>query len=271
MSGDRSPEPVGAIPVEALAALRGIVFDIDDTVTRGGRLEAEAFDALHRLDAAGLVLVAVTGRPLAWADVAAQLWPIALAVGENGAGWSWRSERGLRTGYYQSPGERAAGRELLAAVRERVAAEMPRVRVTADDHLRRCDLAYDVGETVDLAEEEVRALERLIEETGARASVSSVHAHAAPGDWDKARGVVAGARDALDVEMSEDRRRWLFVGDSGNDAAAFAHFPVSVGVRNVEAHLHRLPVPPRYVTRSDRGRGFREVADRVLASRTGAR
>lgn len=267
--GGAVPEPIERIPGEALADLRGVVFDIDDTITRRGCLEADAFEALHRLHGAGLDLVAVTGRPLAWADVAAQLWPIDLAVGENGAGWSWRSERGLRTGYFQSDDERASGRELLDAVRDRVTTEMPHLRVTADDHLRRCDLAYDVGETVDLPRHEIDALERLIEDAGAHASVSSVHAHAAPGDWDKASGVEAAAREVLGFELAEIRSRWLFVGDSGNDAAAFAYFPVSVGVRNVERHLHRLPVPPRYVTRSDRGRGFREVADLVLASRSG--
>jgi hypothetical protein len=59
----------------------------------------------------------------------------------------------------------------------------------------------------------------------------------------------------------------LFVGDSGNDAAAFAFFPVSAGVSNVRAHLHALPRPPRYVSEADRGRGFAEIVDYVLRAR----
>ena len=50
-------------------ALRGVIFDIDDTVTNQGVLEAEAFVAMHRLRALGVDLVAVTGRPLGWTDV----------------------------------------------------------------------------------------------------------------------------------------------------------------------------------------------------------
>jgi hypothetical protein len=56
----------------------------------------------------------------------------------------------------------------------------------------------------------------------------------------------------------------VFVGDSGNDAEAFAYFPKSVGVANVRAHLDRLPTPPRYVTDAERGEGFAELARRLM-------
>ena len=68
----------------------------------------------------------------------------------------------------------------------------------------------------------------------------------------------------LDVDLETERDRWLFVGDSGNDAAAVAWFPNSVGVANVAEHLHQLPIKPAYITVSERGRGFAEVADAVL-------
>ena len=64
-----------------------------------------------------------------------------------------------------------------------------------------------------------------------------------------------------------ERARWVFIGDSGNDAAAFEYFPNSVGVANVREQLHRLPVAPRFVTPSDRGRGFAELASHLLRSR----
>jgi len=261
------PQPLGHIAPDSLAALVGIIFDIDDTITRHGRLEAEAFDAIHRLADAGLKLIAVTGRPLGWSDVAAHLWPIDLAVGENGAGWAWRTGPALSHGYYEEREARARGQELLARVRDRVSAEMPEVQTAGDQYLRRCDLAYDVGETVTLEAGAIDQLLRIIEDAGARSTVSSVHAHAVPGEWDKARGVVRAARGVLDIDLDGERDRWLFIGDSGNDAAAFAHFPVSVGVRNVEAHLDRIPRPPTYITQADRGLGFQEMANLVLGNR----
>ena len=262
--------PLAELDHDTCRALLGIAFDIDDTVTRGGRLELPAFQAMHDLAAAGLHLIAVTGRPLGWVDVVAHHWPVAVAVGENGAGWVWREDSIPREGYFEPDEIRAGYTELFERVRRRVAREMPNVRPTIDQRARRCDLAFDVGETMQLSPEEIERLVGIIESEGARSAVSSVHAHAQPGDWDKARGIERAARDALGLEVAQQRDRWLFIGDSGNDAAAFAYFPVSVGVSNVRRYLTRLPTPPRFVTDADRGRGFAEIARHVLRARRDA-
>jgi hydroxymethylpyrimidine pyrophosphatase-like HAD family hydrolase len=144
---------------------------------------------------------------------------------------------------------------------------MPHVQATNDHRHRRCDLAFDVGELVSLPRTDIDALVTLIEGLGATSSVSTVHAHAVPGPWDKAEGVARALRDALGIDISTELERWVFVGDSGNDAAAFERFPKSVGVANVREHLDRLPVPPRYVTDADRGRGFAEIASHLVGAR----
>jgi HAD superfamily hydrolase (TIGR01484 family) len=248
------------------AGVRGVVFDIDDTVTRNGVLEPDAYAAMHLLVGAGFDLVAVTGRPLGWTDVIARLWPVRAAVGENGAGWTWVDETGVREGYFCTEAERAEQAILLDAIRSEVSTAMPQVRTTLDGRHRRCDLAFDVGECVSLSRAEIDALVALIEGMGAHSSVSTVHAHAAPGRWDKAQGVARALVDALGVDLATELERWVFVGDSGNDAAAFERFPKSVGVANVREHLDRLPVPPRYVTDGDRGRGFAELAAHLTGS-----
>ena len=232
-----------------------------------GRLEPQALDAMFRLHEAGLALVAVTGRPLGWADVLVRLLPVRLAVGENGAGWVWLDSAVRREGYFASAAERDESARLLARIRDRVARDMPDVRVAQDQRARRCDLAFDIGETVQLAPDRIEQLTQLIEAEGARSAVSSVHAHAVPGDWDKAKGVRRGFAEVLGVDLAAERDRWLFVGDSGNDAEAFAWFPGSVGVANVAEHLDRLPIPPAFVTVRERGGGFAELADAVLAHR----
>ena len=249
------------------AGIRGVVFDIDDTVTRNGVLEPDAYSAMHRLAGAGFELVAVTGRPLGWTDVIARLWPVRVAVGENGAGWTWVDEAGTHEGYFCDEVERAGQATLLDTIRREAAAAMPHVQTTNDHRHRRCDLAFDVGESVSLPRADIDALVALIERLGARSSVSTVHAHAAPGPWDKAEGVARALRDVLDIDLDGELERWVFVGDSGNDAAAFARFPKSVGVANVREHLDRIPVPPRYVTDSERGRGFAEIASHLVDAR----
>ena len=255
------------MPEATARALAGIAFDIDDTVTRDGRLELSAFQAMHTLAEAGLALVAVTGRPLGWMDVIVRQWPVVAGVGENGAGWLWRDGVGVREAYYDPPDRRAQYDELFARVRARVARVLPHVRVSADNGARRCDLAFDVGESARFSSHDIDALVREIEAEGARSSVSSVHAHAAPGDWNKATGIVRAVQDALGLAIAAAPDQWLFIGDSANDAAAFAYFPVSVGVANVREALPRLPTPPAHVTRADRGEGFAEMADFVLRAR----
>lgn len=244
--------------------VRGVVFDVDDTVTRGGVLEAEAFAAMHALRARGLTAIAVTGRPLGWSDGIGATWPVSAAVGENGAGWAIRRDRGLELGDYDPQAVRQTQRALLDRVLTEVRRALPEVRVASDQPARRADLAFDVGEHARLSREEIAQLVAIIEGQGARSLVSSVHAHAIPGAWDKASGVVRAAA-ALGIDAEALRTGFVFVGDSGNDAAAFAFFARTVGVANVIDHLSRLPTPPRFVTEADRGRGFAEVVRHLLA------
>lgn len=249
------------------AGVRGVVFDIDDTVTRKGVLEPDAYAAMHRLAGAGMHLVAVTGRPLGWTDVIVRQWPLRAAVGENGAGWTWMDATGVHEGYFSSEPERVRQSALLDRVRHEVAAALPHVTVAQDDRARRCDLAFDIGEWATVPRAEIDVLIALIERLGLRTTESTVHVHAVPGPWDKAAGALRALHDALGTDVSAELDRWVFVGDSVNDAAAFERFPQSVGVANVREHLERLPVPPRYVTDGDRGRGFAELAAHLVGRR----
>lgn len=250
-----------------LTGIRGLAFDVDDTLTTRGRLTAPAYAALDRLAAAGLELVAVTGRPLGWTDAFASSWPVRVAVGENGAGWAWREGHALRLGYASDEDTRRTERATLDAIRAAVRERMPDVIESTDSAARRCDVAFDVGETRRLPPDRIDALVALIEAHGARASVSSVHAHAMPGRWNKATGIVRALTEV--TGEPPELSRWVFVGDSGNDAEAFAAFEHSVGVANVAAHLERLPCPPRFVTEGSRGEGFVELTEALLAARDG--
>jgi HAD superfamily hydrolase (TIGR01484 family) len=252
--------PLHEMPVQTARELLGVAFDIDDTVTRDGRLEVAAFRAMHELAGAGLHLVAATGRPIGWIEVVVHHWPISVGVGENGAGWIWRDGNGyheLRNSYG----------DLFDRVRKRVMSELPHVKVSNDNWARRCDQAFDVGETIKLSRGDIARLLRAIEAEGARSNASSVHAHVIPGEWNKASGILRAVKDAvgLDIEAAPDR--WLFIGDSGNDAPAFDYFPVSVGVSNVRESLEQLSTRPAYITTADRGEGFAEMAEQVLRAR----
>ncbi len=54
-------KPLGDFPADDRRAVKFVLFDIDDTLTSGGRLTGEAYGALEDLKAAGLVTAAITG------------------------------------------------------------------------------------------------------------------------------------------------------------------------------------------------------------------
>jgi hydroxymethylpyrimidine pyrophosphatase-like HAD family hydrolase len=244
-----------------------VCFDVDDTVTTHGVLDPDAYRGMFELKALGLKLIAITGRPLGFAEIIARTWPVDAAVGENGAGYIARLGGTLRTGYWDPVELRAAQQRRLLHIRERVADELPSIAVSSDSWARRCDLAFDVGEHASVPRAQIDSLVRLIEAEGAAASVSSIHAHAQLGTHDKARGVVLAAEALWGLTQERLQRDFVFVGDSGNDAAAFAFFELSVGVANVQQHLSRLPTPPRFITQASYGAGFAELARELVARR----
>lgn len=239
--------------------LFGLAFDVDDTITENGELMPCALSSMGTLRDAGVRLIAVTGRPLGWAEVLARMLPVDAAIGENGAGWFYTQEGRAREGYILDARARTSLEDVHAKIRRRVAEELPQIREASDARLRRYDLAFDIAEEETVGAAEREALEALIREEGCEPVTSSVHCHAATGRWNKATGIQAAATDVFGVF---DPGAWIFAGDSGNDAPAFEFFRLSVGVSNVQDH--ELSVRPRFITPSPRGIGFSELCEHII-------
>ena len=60
---------LSSLSAEEARRLRGLLFDLDDTLLSHGVLTRAAYDALWDLRDAGLALVAVTGRPSGWGEL----------------------------------------------------------------------------------------------------------------------------------------------------------------------------------------------------------
>jgi hypothetical protein len=270
MNTDRL-RPLSALTPAEVAPLVGVLFDIDDTVTLHGRIVPTAFAAMARAKDAGLVMVPVTGRPAGWVDHIARMWPVDGVVGENGGLWFWMAEAGgisrLHRGFVQGEAERAANRARLGAIRAEVLRGVPGCAIASDQPYRELDLAVDFAEDVPpLGDAAIDAIVDVFTRHGATAKVSSIHVNGWFGTFDKRTGF---ERLAADLHVPSDAARWAYVGDSANDAPMFAHFPLSVGVANVDAFLPRIPIWPRYRTAGAGGIGFAELVDRILALRAG--
>ena len=253
-------------PLSALGpiALDGVFFDLDDTFLTHGLLTREAYDALWDLHDAGLKLVAVTGRPSGWAEVFARNWPIDGAVTENGAVFVIRAGKGVAVLTEDGFAERRARLDALIL---RVRDALPDVQLSDDVHARRSDVTWDIGERVVVPEDQVTALAALVVSAGARTTRSTVHLHASYERDDKASGAVRFVRERFGIDAGRALARWAFIGDSPNDAACFAALRHTFGVANVRPYASRISVPPRWISPSERGAGFAEIARALLEKR----
>src|SRR5215831_3919805 len=260
--------PLSEFPVAARHAVRGVLFDIDDTLTTAGRLTAAAYSAMERLLAAGLVAVPITGRPAGWCDHIARMWPVSGVVGENGA-FYFRYDRAAHKmirRYVDDAAVRAARREQLQKIGTEITTAVAGAAIAADQQYRETDLAIDYCE--DVARLPPAAVERIaamMRGRGLTAKVSSIHVNGWAGTYDKLVMTKTFLRDAFDADLDATRREYVFVGDSPNDAPMFAFFPHAVGVANVRAFAGHLDHEPAYVTTAEAGAGFCEVVDTVLS------
>jgi HAD superfamily hydrolase (TIGR01484 family) len=267
---DRRLRPIAEFPVSDRRAIRGVLTDIDETVSTDGRLTAEAYAALEQLKAAGLMVIPVTGRPAGWCDLIARFWPVDAVVGENGAFWMWldRKQGRLRTRYVQDEATRAEGRWRLEAVKADVLREVPGAAIASDQPYRAADLAVDFCEDVPaLPREAVDRIVAIFERHGAHAKISSIHVNGWFGDYDKLTTTRLMMGELYGVDLEATRNEWVFSGDSPNDSPMFGFFPHAVGVANVADFADRMPHLPRWITVARSGAGFAEMAAVLLESR----
>jgi HAD superfamily hydrolase (TIGR01484 family) len=262
--------PLAEFPPASRCRIRSVLCDIDETLTTGGRLTAPAYSALEQLQRAGFRVVPITGRPAGWCDHIARMWPVDAVVGENGAFYFRydHAARRMNRRYAADVATRAANRERLAAVRDRILAAVPGCALAADQAYREADLAIDYCEDVPrLSQSAVDRIVSLMREAGLTAKISSIHVNGWFGGYDKLSMTKILFEECFGADLEARRDEFVFVGDSPNDAPMFACFPHSVGVANIRSFSGRLAAEPAYVTRAESGEGFRELAESLLQGR----
>jgi HAD superfamily hydrolase (TIGR01484 family) len=260
--------PLATMPEGVRRAIRGVLTDIDDTLSTHGRLTAEAYAAMERLRAAGRLVIPITGRPAGWCDHIARMWPVDAVVGENGALYMRydAAARKLVRCFVDDAATRRAHRDRLAAIGTKIVAAVPGCALASDQHYRETDLAIDFREDVPpLSPAAVDRIVALMQAEGMTAKVSSIHVNGWFGTYDKLTMTRRLFAESFGIDIDAARAEFVFAGDSPNDAPMFAFFPQAVGVANVREFGRRIATLPAYVTQADMGAGFAELADFLLA------
>lgn len=256
-------------PLAERAQITGLFTDIDDTLTTEGEITADALQALGALKAAGLKVVAITGRPVGWSEPFAARWPVDAIVAENGAvallpDAQSAPPRPLSKIYQQDAAVRSANFARMQAVLARIERELPGVHRATDSPGRETDIAIDHSEFTHLSEAQIAAVVALMKSEGMHATVSSIHINGWYGDHNKLEGARWIVRELWQRELDAEMNSWVYVGDSTNDQLMFKTFANSVGVANIARFVPQLAHLPRYVTGGERGAGFTEVTRALL-------
>lgn len=268
--------PLSDWPLDERRGIRGVFTDIDDTLTTHGAITPDALAALGALRAAGLTVIAITGRPVGWSEPKARAWPVDAIVAENGAVALVSDQDSLTPAseghqtlskiYQLDAATRQAHTRRLRQAAERVLREVPGVSLARDSAGRETDIAFDHAEFASLTATQIDAIEAVLRAEGLHTTRSSIHTHGAVSPGDKWTGAMWAVRTLLGRDLTRELDHWVAVGDSGNDEAMFRHFRHSVGVANIRLAAPRMQALPRYVTTGERGAGFAELSQALLAA-----
>lgn len=266
-----APQPLADWPAAERAGIRGVITDIDDTLTTNGALLPETRAALQALADAGLPVLAVTGRPVGWSLPCVSgpdAWPLLGVVAENGAVALQAGADGeVRRWYRDDSSTRAAHWMRLQAALGDVEARLPPAQRATDSAGRETDIAIDHSEYHQLSPAQIDAVVRALRGHGLRVTVSSIHINAWLGEHNKWIGAQWAVRTWLQRNLAQELGHWVYVGDSSNDEVMFEHMAHSVGVANVARFLPGLRHTPRFICRAERGAGFAELAHTLLEAR----
>jgi len=279
-------KPLAQWPLAQRQNIIGVFTDIDDTLTTHQAITADALQALADLKAAGLAVIPITGRPVGWCQPHAQgdaarglpAWAVDAMVAENGGvafvpenlqeiGLQplWNKRCQLHKIYHSEAAVRATNLARMQQVAQRIMQQVPGSALSTDHAGRETDIAIDYNEVALLPPDKVAQVVALFQAHGMHATVSSIHINGWFGDHNKLEAARWMARTLFGRNLDDEIDRWVYVGDSTNDQLMFQHFPHSVGVANINRFAAQLQHWPRYVTPSERGAGFAEVAQTLLS------
>jgi hypothetical protein len=275
-------KPIAHLARAEAAGLRYVFMDIDDTLTRDGKLLASSYSALWQLKEAGLKVIPVTGRPAGWCDLIAREWPVDGVIGENGALAFWEEPPSgttlegdlrlnrlpvLKAEYH--PNSVKNDHPTLEKIKKKAFAEFPELRLAKDQFARLFDLALDFAEEDPVLPLTVaERVQKIAEEEGAKAKVSSIHVNIWMGDYDKLSMVESFLVKRFGWKPGAGDTEVIFVGDSPNDEPMFARFPLACAVANVSRYGNLIRHLPAYVATQECGDGFAEIAAVILSART---
>lgn len=123
--------------------VRFVLTDMDETLPYQGRLAAETYLAVERLQTAGVKVIPVTAAPAGWCEQMACMWPVDGVIAENGGFFFRRcGTQGIERYFRHSEETRPSVSEHLAKIGEQVKSSVPSACFADDQPFRLTSLAF---------------------------------------------------------------------------------------------------------------------------------
>ncbi len=129
--------------------VRFVLTDMDETLTYNGRLAAQTYRALERLQENGVRVIPVTAAPAGWCDQMARMWPVDGIIGENGGLFFQRDKNdahALVREFWHGDAVQDVATQ-LQAIAARVQREVPEAIFADDQPFRTTSVAFSIPRT----------------------------------------------------------------------------------------------------------------------------
>ena len=249
--------PFSSFTEEEKSSVEIVVSDVDDTITKRGKLYPEVLRSMWMLKRKGNMVVLVTGGSAGWADAYIRQWPVDAVIAEGGALILAHGKDG-KILYVKNPAISPDIRER----KEKLIKCTAGLSFSSDQYARQYDIAYEKS---GLTEAERRTLRNYVMAMGGTWHESSIHINVSFGAFDKHTALCHFLGELYSIDEEKIRGNGIYLGDSLNDSDMFAYMPLSVGMHSVEDERDRFPVLPRYITEGYGGDGFVEVVKALVS------
>lgn len=262
-----SMQSLSKADLSAFRSVRFVLTDMDETLTFDGRLAAQTYSALERLQQAGVRVIPATAAPAGWCGQMARMWPVDGVIGENGGFFFRRCDRGegLARSFWHPAEHRKSVAHRLTEISRQVRAAVSGATLAEDQPFRLTSVAFVQPDSSTMREAIVTALR----DAGADVAVNNLWVLGWLGGYDKLLMTRRVLAEVYGIDITRERDDVLYIGDSTNDAPMFDFFRHTVGVSTVVRYVSDIPTPPAWITDGPGGAGFVEMANAVIASRDG--
>jgi HAD superfamily hydrolase (TIGR01484 family) len=255
------PKPIS----EFKSKIKFVLSDLDDTITKDGRVPSDSYSALWKLHESNVKTIIVTGRPAGWCEMMARTWPIDGVIGENGAFFFRYTNKQMKRFFAVSPDLIENQTAKLEIIKNEILQKIPNSKISSDQFCRMFDLAVDICEDIPpLSKSETQEILSIFEKHGAQAKLSSIHVNGWFGNYDKLTTAKQVLTNEFGLSTEQIQSSCVYAGDSPNDEPLFSFFENAVGVRNIEPYLPILKSKPKYITVHEAGLGFQELTNKII-------